>query len=265
MKKILFKIIVTFLIMALIVSSAAFTLEQIKGVESIYIESAPRQISESDLMKIFNIQYNPDVKYCGYLFRLIEHADVEFSAEKHYGIREIVSNAGIFRADTLSDIVDFVDIESVWLISPNYVMYNIEPVFEPINDYFGFAPFAFAPVNDPIFPLQWGLDFIRAAASWSMIDAPSPRGVVVAVIDTGIDVNHPDINADNILPGASFINGIAAHYYGPFGNRIPPFDTWGVRGHGTAVTGVIAATRNNGEGLASMGYGVTILPLRIEL
>ena len=41
------------------------------------------------------------------------------------------------------------------------------------------------------------------------------------------------------------------------------FDTTDESGHGTAVTSVIAAARNNGIGIASMACGVTILPLRI--
>src|SRR5690349_23172402 len=54
------------------------------------------------------------------------------------------------------------------------------------------------PVNDPVFPDQWGLKQIKAPAAWARGDRGS--GATIAIVDTGIDLSHPDLAA-NIAPG----------------------------------------------------------------
>ena len=110
-----------------------------------------------------------------------------------------------------------------------------------------------APVNDPLFNSQWNLKFINAIAAWSKEPALNLNDIVVAVIDSGIYKNHSDFNAANILPGRNFA----------VSSRRPKSDIMDESGHGTGAIGVIAATRNNELGIASIAYGATILPLRI--
>src|SRR3954454_15590833 len=54
------------------------------------------------------------------------------------------------------------------------------------------------PVNDPIFPDQWGLTQIKAPAAWARGDRGS--GATIAVVDTGADLVHPYLAA-NLVPG----------------------------------------------------------------
>ena len=162
----------------------------------------------------------------------------------------------LFRADTLQDIINFAAAELIMYIEPDYfILRDPMPEIEGIPAHIPptFAPHAFAGVNDPRYRDQWGLEFIRAAAAWSTNQAPSTSGVVVAIIDSGIYRDHEDLDHINILPGRNFA-------IGPGRDR---YDTSDDCGHGTQVAGVIAATRNNGVGIASMACGVTILPLRI--
>jgi subtilisin family serine protease len=85
--------------------------------------------------------------------------------------------------------------------------------------------------NDPAFSLQWGLPDIGATSAW---DVSQGSGVSVAVLDSGIDANQPDLDA----PGQVVMNG-AFNYIAP--GSLPYDDYW----HGTHVAGIIAATRNN--------------------
>jgi subtilisin family serine protease len=100
-----------------------------------------------------------------------------------------------------------------------------------------------AAPNDPFYPLSWHHQMIGSEAAWEI--SPGSRSVIVAVIDTGVDPNHPDL-AEHLVPGWNFVNNSA--------------DTSPIAYHGTSVAGVIAATRNNGIGVAGLA-DVSIMPI----
>jgi type VII secretion-associated serine protease mycosin len=93
---------------------------------------------------------------------------------------------------------------------------------------------------------QWDLDTMRVAEVW-----PRATGadVTVAVIDTGVDATHPDLDGQ-VLPGADFISGTE-------GTSVDP------NGHGTHVAGTIAALAGNGAGIAGAAPDARILPIRV--
>jgi serine protease len=163
--------------------------------------------------------------------------------------------------------------------------------------------FAFAAPNDPLYadgvpgngPAvgQW---YLRAPAgavrssldvetAWN-VTRGSP-GVVVAVLDTGVRFDHPDLRSvaagGNLLPGYDMISDVDAAndgdgrdadasdpgdwvtqaesstVHGPF-EQCPASDShW----HGTKVSGLIAALTDNGVGMASVGRNVRVLPVRV--
>lgn len=103
-----------------------------------------------------------------------------------------------------------------------------------------------AAPDDPLLAQQRWLEIIGARRLWSVGDG---RGVTVAVIDSGVDRSHPDLQA-NLLPGYDF---------GDFDDD--PQDTLG---HGTAVTGLLAAAGNNGIGISGLAPAAKILPFKVS-
>jgi thermitase len=102
-----------------------------------------------------------------------------------------------------------------------------------------------AKAPDPLRDQQWHLDQVHAEDAWQ---GGVGDGVVVAVIDTGVDANHPDL-AGQVLRGIDLVD-----------EGTPPDDP---HGHGTLVAGVVAALAYNGEGGVGASPGAKILPVRV--
>ncbi len=133
---------------------------------------------------------------------------------------------------------------------------------------------AVAP-NDPSYSLQWGhdntgqmLDYCwqcgghdsgspvgtvgfdaNAEAAWDEPQGYGSSSVVIAILDSGVDNDHPDLNQ------------VAGYDYGD--NDTNADDNSSQPGHGTACAGVAAATANNGLGVAGVAGGCSIMPLKV--
>jgi subtilisin family serine protease len=122
--------------------------------------------------------------------------------------------------------------------------------------------------NDPDYPLQWAPPIIQVPTAWNV--TTSVRNVVVAVLDSGIDLSHPDLAA-NIWsnPRELPTNGIDDESNG----FIDDVHGWNflndtnnvqdVYGHGTHVSGIIGAVGNNGVGITGLNWQVSLMPLKI--
>ncbi len=121
-----------------------------------------------------------------------------------------------------------------------------------------------ATPNDEAYSLQWQYSQIGLPDAWD-ITTGSPS-VVVAVIDTGILPNHPDL-AGQLVEGYDFVRDpeSAGDGDGIDSNPQDPGDNFGGGGesfHGTHVTGTVAAQGNNQIGVAGTAYGAKVMPLR---
>lgn len=119
--------------------------------------------------------------------------------------------------------------------------------------------------NDPQFGSQWGLTKINCPQAWDSTTGDS--SIVVAVLDTGVDLNHPEL-APLLLPGQDLVD------FPPGSTPRPGWvfegDFTGVDavpqdevGHGTHVAGTIACATNNGVGVAGVAWNVGLLPVRV--
>lgn len=136
--------------------------------------------------------------------------------------------------------------------------------------------------NDPDFDLQWALRNmgqvvagyvgtpgadLESGPAWEITSGSS--SVVVAVLDSGCDYNHPDLTA-NIWTNVNEIadngidddnNGFVDDYYGwDFSDNDP--DPQDGTGHGTHVAGIIAAQGNNNLGISGIAWQARIMPVR---
>ena len=139
----------------------------------------------------------------------------------------------------------------------------------------GSTPSSGSPIpDDPDFSLLWGLrnpsEFgagIAATDAWSI--TTGSEQVVVGVIDTGVEWDHPDLaaniwsNADEIAgndiddDNNGFIDDVRGWDF--FGNDANPMDSGG---HGTHVAGTIAARGDNGIGVTGVAWNAKIMPIR---
>ncbi len=102
-----------------------------------------------------------------------------------------------------------------------------------------------AASDDPFFPQQWNLTTVGAEAAW---DVGRGAGTVIAVVDTGIDLDHEDLAA-KLLKGRSFI--------------APGASPQDANGHGTHVAGIAAASTGNAAGVAGVAPDAMILPIQV--
>ncbi|MCG1024849.1 S8 family serine peptidase [Dehalobacter sp.] len=106
-------------------------------------------------------------------------------------------------------------------------------------------------VSDPEYSYQWGLQRVRADQAWN--EGATGQGVIIAVIDTGVDLDHPDLadsSGSNLVKGYNAITRSAAAGAAQDDN-----------GHGTSVAGLIAALNNN-QGIIGVAYNAKIMPIK---
>jgi serine protease len=127
--------------------------------------------------------------------------------------------------------------------------------------------FAVAPAggasNDPYFGRQWGLGKIQAEQAWT---TATGAGALIAIVDTGADLTHPDLDGKIVASAAS-----SGDFVEPKGKctgkgRVKTCTQDGAQdknGHGTHVAGIAAAETGNGVGVAGTAPGASLLPVRV--
>lgn len=100
-------------------------------------------------------------------------------------------------------------------------------------------------VIDPEYSRSWALPKIGADKAW---DSTNGDGVTIAILDTGVNSDHPDLVA-NMIPGWNSYDNNA--------------DSSDVHGHGTKVAGSAAAAANNAAGSVGVAWGANIMPIRV--
>ncbi|MGI8658891.1 MAG: S8 family serine peptidase [Candidatus Limnocylindria bacterium] len=144
---------------------------------------------------------------------------------------DVVSTAGRPVADVVAELQ--AD-PAVQYAEPNYVVRLAEE-----------GTTAAVSVNDPKTAGQYSLDRMRVRDAWALSTGGSG---VIAVLDTGVQANHPDL-VGRVLPGYDFVNT----------------DTNAAddNGHGTWVAGIIGANANDGYGVAGISWTDKILPVKV--
>ena len=108
--------------------------------------------------------------------------------------------------------------------------------------------------NDPEYFRLWGMEAIHAPQAWTL--STGSDDVYVAVVDSGIDYNHPDLK-DN------FSHQYSRNFLEQGTSGYDPSAYYDERGHGTHVAGTIAGIGNNALGVAGVNWRAKVISLRI--
>lgn len=149
-------------------------------------------------------------------------------------------------ADTMEAIAALKRQPNVLYAEPNYILHSDVTV-----------------PNDPRFTEQYCHPRIGSQQAWDTQRGSS--GIVVGIIDTGIDIVHQDLAANiwnNPSPGA--IPGFTGdvHGYNFVDNNGNVSNTASTEDHGSHVAGIIGAVGNNGVGVVGVNWSVSLMPLR---
>lgn len=167
-------------------------------------------------------------EYDGYIVKLSEPDADSVRLMSTTDMDVISEEHSLYRSDGGAELFSLVESGLVEYAEPNYKVYLL------------------GTVDDPYYPQQWNLIDIGIDDAWDY--GINGEGVRVAIIDSGINARHEDFEGSNILNGVNVIDS----------NN----DVADQSGHGTFVSGVIAATRDNGKGIAGITDGVEIVPIK---
>ncbi len=102
--------------------------------------------------------------------------------------------------------------------------------------------------SDPMLAEQWDMARMRTVEAWDVRDGAS--STVVAILDTGVDLGHPDL-APKLVGGVDILSP-----------GEPPMDDMG---HGTATAGIVGAVADNGEGLIGVAPFAGLMPVKVNV
>ena len=103
--------------------------------------------------------------------------------------------------------------------------------------------------NDPYFGNAWHLHTMGLTNAWPLALGD---GITIAILDSGIDPNHPDL-AEKLVAGHNSASV----------NTTVSTSTIDINGHGTKVAGAAAAISNNGIGVTGIAWNTVIMPIRV--
>lgn len=165
----------------------------------------------------------------------------------------LVQLSGISVPEALGKIAWAVrkgELSGIRYAEPNYMRELIEPLPQDVQTMGALEPMIYDPTED-MRDFQWGLDAVDAEGAWPYATGD---GIIVAVVDTGVDGTHPDLQGQVIGEwydawNMAWITGDDSSWY-PAGD------------HGTHVAGIIAAL-NDGKGVVGLAPNAKILSIRI--
>jgi subtilisin family serine protease len=169
-----------------------------------------RKIRRIPRLDIYQLQTPENVSVEEMLYLLEQNPDVEYAVPNHIRYLAITPDDPLF--------------------SQQYALYN---------------PGQTVPPGSP-----QGIERpdIKAREAWE--ETMGDEDIIIAIIDSGVDFGHPDLDDKLLSNGYDFVN-----------DDSDPTDD---NGHGTLVAGIAAAETNNGEGISGVAWNCKILPIKVS-
>ena len=184
---------------------------------------------------------------------------------------EVPSNTAIASdggsTDPLAEIAAWLD--STYLIKfnpeldPDSVISQLSALPEVVSVEPNYFMSSMLVPNDSDWPQQWGPATIHCPQAWDVTTGAA--SIIVAIVDSGVDVNHPDL-VPQLIKGRNFvdIHGSAPAGWHYVGHLTGPDDVVQDEvGHGTHVAGIVGALGNNSSGVAGVVWKCKLLPVRV--
>ena len=174
------------------------------------------------------------LEHDGYIVKLSEPLASFDTLSADSEITELEYSKNVYVVDDIDTVNMLIEDGNVVYAEPNYILELLDN--EP---------------SDPYFSEQWTLDAINYSALFGT--EYNGSGVTVAVIDSGLDTTHIDFADINLSDKSINLLGNGTHSDAFYRDQV---------GHGTFVTSQIAASTDNGTGIASIAYGAEIMVIR---
>lgn len=204
-------------------------------------EEFPAEEAAEDLTDALDVDLDSldESEYDGFIYKLeddvtkteireMEQSIGDLDEREGKAVDEVVKDE-LYAADSIETIAEVAPPEQIEYIEPNYIIKAMG-------------------TNDPSYAQHgWYLDMIHAPYVWEKGEFGDE--VTIAVLDSGVKANHEDFDNTFFTNGYNAISG-----------------TQNVRdnsGHGTAITGIIAASQNNNKGLTGVMPQATIMPVKV--
>lgn len=166
---------------------------------------------------------------------------------------DLLASVGGFSADDVTDGDLAYGLVRLGIVDGSTVLQAIERIMQhagflsaqPNYIYSVDAASNYTVVDDPWATEQWSLDSVNARAAWDLVKTSG--SVAVAVIDTGADLDHPDL-VDNIVATYNSLSSV---------NSVED-----QLGHGTHVAGIVAGVANNARGVAGVSYNASLVVIK---
>jgi thermitase len=146
--------------------------------------------------------------------------------------------------DVAEAIEQYEGVPWVEYAEPNYY---VHATLTPNDTYYNAIPSIGWPGQ------SWYYNLINGPAAWD--ETTGDPGILVGVLDTGIDLDHPDLDS-KIVSGEVFIS------FPTSGCTSPPTEN-DDNGHGTMVSGIVGAETNNGQGVAGTSWGARLMGIKV--
>jgi thermitase len=231
---------------------ACFLLILSSAAPAAMAQSAPEKSVAASLLGPPYAERKGEMEFSG---RLIAHTRPRAPVDTHKLLQEKTSVLDAYEVEVVPELDEYVVTippgedenslgQRLWSsgefdwVRPDWILY----------------PAAVNPItpNDPLFGQQWHLSQIKAPDAWD-INTGAPTAII-AIVDTGVDLTHPDLAA-NLVSGydSHFLQRMSQAHGGTVTDS---------NGHGTMVAGVAAAIGNNAAGVCGVGWNLRIMPIR---